>query len=294
MAPEQNSGDEIDVLQIGARLWQCRYRILASMLVFGGAFAAAAFLMKPVYRATTVLVPAEGDSSSLGSALSSSLGQMGGLASLVGVNVGGGGGVATEEALAVIRSPRFVRSFIEEGGLMPALYPKQWDAGKGAWKGAPEEQPRIERAVKRFVTTINSIDQDKKTGLVSLRVDFNDRVKAAEWANALVAKLNREMRSRAIAKSDASVGYLRQELANTADIGTRESINRLLESQIKQRMLANVTQEFAFRVVDPATPPEADDFVRPNRLLLLVTGPLLGLALAALLALLIPPRPTKA
>jgi uncharacterized protein involved in exopolysaccharide biosynthesis len=257
------------------------------------AFASVAYLMRPIYRASAVMVPAESDNSSLGSALSSSLGQLGGLASLVGVGVGSSG-VGTEEALAVMRSTQFTQSFIEERNLMPDLYPKNWDAASGKWKGSADEQPRIARAVKRFVTTISSVDQNKKTGLVTLSVDFNDRQKAALWANALVDKLNEEMRSRAIAKADASIGYLQTALAATAEVATRESINRLLESQIKQRMMANVSHEYAFRIVDRATPPEADDILRPNRLLLLATGPLLGLLLGALGALLFTTNKSRA
>jgi len=73
--------------------------------------------------------------------------------------------------------------------------------------------------------------------------------------------------------------YLERELTNTSTLGTREAINRLIEAQIKQRMLANVTLEFAFRVVDPATVADADDPVRPQKFLLFLLGPIVGFSL---------------
>jgi len=91
-----------------------------------------------------------------------------------------------------------------------------------------------------------------------------------------VARINAEMQKRAIAKSQASVGFLEEELKKTSVIGTQEAINRLIEAQIKQRMLANVTQEYALRVVDKALPPDLSDKVRPKRLVLLMLGPILG------------------
>ena len=77
--------------------------------------------------------------------------------------------------------------------------------------------------------------------------------------------------------TNLSVGYLEKELEATSTIETRLAINRLMEAQINQRMLANVTQEYAFRVVDRALPPEPDDAVGPRKLVLLALGPSVGL-----------------
>jgi LPS O-antigen subunit length determinant protein (WzzB/FepE family) len=49
-----------------------------------------------------------------------------------------------------------------------------------------------------------------------------------------------------------------------------------MEAQINQRMLANVTQEYAFRTVDRAMPPDPDDVVRPNKVVLAALGPTAG------------------
>jgi uncharacterized protein involved in exopolysaccharide biosynthesis len=41
-------------------------------------------------------------------------------------------------------------------------------------------------------------------------------------------------------------------------------------------MLANVTEEYALRVIDRAMAPDRDDPIRPNKILLVVLGFLLG------------------
>ncbi|MDE2136624.1 MAG: hypothetical protein KGJ68_04260, partial [Gammaproteobacteria bacterium] len=92
-------------------------------------------------------------------------------------------------------------------------------------------------------------------------------------------RVNAEMRARAMAKALAYTGFLEKELAATELVETRAAISRLIEEQIKQRMVASVTQEYAFQTVGHAYPPDADDFVRPQRLLLAVGGIFLGLLL---------------
>jgi uncharacterized protein involved in exopolysaccharide biosynthesis len=122
--------------------------------------------------------------------------------------------------------------------------------------------------------------------LVSLQIDWRDRVEAAAWANELVERLNAEMQARALAKANASLGYLEKELAASSVVETRDAINRLIESQIKTRMVANTTREYAFRVVDRAMAPDADDPVWPVKSLFFLCGPLLGLGVGIGLILL--------
>src|SRR6185436_1603620 len=141
------------------------------------------------------------------------------------------------------------------------------------------------KGFKYFDRKVRSVSSDKKTGLITLQVDWRDRDQAAEWANDLVRRLNAEMRSRAISKADAAVGYLEKESNTTSTVVTREAIGRLIEAQVKQRMLANVTLEYSFRVVDRALPADKDDPERPKKVVLIVAGVIIGLVLGVLAAL---------
>jgi LPS O-antigen subunit length determinant protein (WzzB/FepE family) len=117
---------------------------------------------------------------------------------------------------------------------------------------------------------------------VTLNIQWRNRNEAADWANELVNRLNVEMRERAIRNASASVQYLEKELETTGTVATRDAISRLMEAQIKQRMLANVTTEYAFRIVDRAIPPDSDDVLRPRKMRLIALGAFLGMTLAAL------------
>jgi uncharacterized protein involved in exopolysaccharide biosynthesis len=140
---------------------------------------------------------------------------------------------------------------------------------------------------------VRKIDHNTKSGLITIDIEWRDPEKAAAWANAIVAKMNEEMRARAIARTNASVGYLQKELAQTEAVDTRAVINRLMEAQLNERMYANVTQEYALRIVDSAMVPEADEPVRPKKAILLALGLGFGALLGAFAVLLFGPSRSR-
>jgi len=286
-------GEDIpDLRAVLAKLWSRRLWILASALLFTIVFGIAAFAMTPVYEASTVLVPANADRSGLQSALGSTLGQLSGLAAIVGLGVNSGS-AQTQEALAVLRSREFTEAFIRDENLLPELFKERWDAEAGRWQGDEEQWPTAAQAFQYFHNEVRTVTLNAQTGLVVLSIEWTDPEKCALWANKLVERLNEEIRTRAIANTNASIGFLERELETTGAIETRAAINRLMEVQINQRMLANVTREYAFRVADRALPPDPDDKIRPNKPVLVLLGWLFGTMVGAVLSLIVRPRRSR-
>jgi uncharacterized protein involved in exopolysaccharide biosynthesis len=267
-------------------LWAGKIWIIATTLVFSLICISAAFLIHPVYRASVVMVSASSEQGGLAGALRSSVGSLGGLASLAGVNLGNGD-QALEEALAVLRSRQLTQEFIVRNQAMPVLFSRDWDAQRGAWKVSSEDAPTVSDGAKLFERKVRRIEHDRKTGLITVSIDCGDRNLAADWANSLVDTANAEMRRRAIESSNAALDFLGKELGATATVETREAISRLIEAQVNRRMLANVSQQYSFRVVDRAVAPDQDDPVSPNRMLLIAAGPAIGLCIGVGLVLLL-------
>lgn len=283
--------DELGLRRLLVTLWSRRWWIIAIAGALTVISAAIALTMTPVYRASTILVPASADNSGLSNSVGSALNSLGGLASLAGVNLKSAGS-DVEEAIAVLKSRQFIEAFIREKGLLPLLFQDAWDPKAQAWENG--EEPTFAKAHDYFIRNVLSVAQDNRSALVVIQVDWPDRELAAEWANVLVERLNSEMRARALQKADASVQYLEQELARTSMLGAQEAISRLIEAQINQRMLANVIEEYAFRVVDRAMPPDLDNPLRPNRPVIVAAGIILGGVigvLVVLLSTLFSPRP---
>jgi uncharacterized protein involved in exopolysaccharide biosynthesis len=275
--PEAYLNDEIDLGSVLRLLWRRRWWIVAAVALGSSSALGLSMLMPPVYRASVVMVPVN-DGGADG-ALGSAVGQLGGLASLVGLNVGSGGS-RTPEALAVLRSRRFLESFFAEEQLLPILFSKHWNASTKSWAVTGDRVPTAGDAYRFFAKRVLNVSEDKKTSLVTLSINWRNPDQAADWANKLTSRLNGEMRLRAQQQADASVGFLKKELDSTLDIGTREAVNRLMEVEIKRRMLANTRQEYAFRVVERAFAPELKDKVSPQKLLMVVMGLVLALFLS--------------
>ena len=248
--------DEIDLWELWDTVWSGRWLIIAITSLFAVGGVAYALMAQEWWRADVVLAPADKK------ALPGALGQLGGLASLAGVNIGGGG---NQEPLAVLKSKAFAREFITEQGLMPVLLKdvKSTD-------GKPLD---IRDALREF-EKVRSVSDDKKTGLVTLGVRWKDPETAASWANALVKRLNERLRVEALAESQRNVDFLQKEMAATSVVSLQQSMGRVLEGEMQKLMLARGNEEFAFKVIDKAMPPKLRD--APKRALIAIVATLAG------------------
>jgi hypothetical protein len=89
-----------------------------------------------------------------------------------------------------------------------------------------------------------------------MRIAWEDPIAAAKWANELVRMTNDYLRGQAIAESERNIGYLNQEALKTNVVEVRKAIYTLMETEINKAMLARGSEQFAFRILDPAAPPE--------------------------------------
>jgi uncharacterized protein involved in exopolysaccharide biosynthesis len=239
---------------------------------------ALAFSITPKYRSEVVVFPA-----SSSGALGDLGGQLGGLASLAGINLPGAGGKKSDEALEFLRSRAFTAGFIERHGLMPILFAPKWDAARNQWRD-PNDIPTIAKGVKRFSKEIRQISEDRRTGVVTLAIIWTDRVAAAQWANALIAEADRALRDRAISEQDRSVEYLKSESAQTSTVEIGNAISKLMETELKNAMLARTRDSYAFKVIDPAVVSDARDRDSPNKPLITVMGAAFGFLTGVIVA----------
>ena len=102
----QSSNDTIDIAHLWNTVWQSKWLIIAVSATFTVATIAYALTLTHWYRSEVLLVPADEQTMPSGIA-----GQLGSLAGLAGISMGGRGSV---EALAILRSRDFTRAFIED------------------------------------------------------------------------------------------------------------------------------------------------------------------------------------
>jgi uncharacterized protein involved in exopolysaccharide biosynthesis len=256
-APPVAYDDEIDLWQLWETVWSGRWLIIAITSLFAVGGVTYALVAQEWWRAEVVLAPADKKGG-----MSGALSQLSGLASLAGVSVGGGGG---NEPLAVLKSKDFARQFITEMNLMPVLLKDQ--------KTEDGKAPDIRDALRIF-ETVRTVSDDKKTGLVTLGVRWKDAETAALWANELARRVNARLRAEALAEAERNVAYLQKEIAATSVVSLQQSMGRVLEGEMQKLMLARGNEEFAFKVIDKATPPKLRD--APKRALIAIVATLAG------------------
>lgn len=242
--------DDIDFYDVWRVIWHQKRLIIAVTLVITTIAVAYSLLASPVYRSEVLLAPVDDHS-----AASGLMGQLDGLVGLAGLGVGEDR--KKIDALAVLRSRDFTRSFIQEYQLVPVLFADEWDEEAQAWKASnPDDWPDIRDAVKFFGESVRKVREEGKTGLVTLAIDWSDPLVAANWANTLAQRLNLTLRNQTVERATANIEYLRKELEAARIVALQQAIGRLLESELQTLMLARGNDEFAFRVIDRAEEPK--------------------------------------
>ncbi|MBK9132760.1 MAG: hypothetical protein IPM20_14175 [Gammaproteobacteria bacterium] len=96
-------------------------------------------------------------------------------------------------------------------------------------------------------------------------------------------RINAERRAEAIREAETSITYLKEQLAETSLVEMQQAIYQLIEAKIKKIMVAKSLDEYAFKVIDPAVPPQ--EISSPRRAPLILLGLLFGLIVSALVVL---------
>lgn len=264
--------DEITLVDIWRVISRYKWLILLGTLLATMAAATGAYLMTPYYRAEVVMVPALDEKSGNLSLIQRNLGN---LVAPLDLDIGGARG-NREWMVATLKSRAFTEDFIKDEGIMPVIYSEKWDERNQRWQLEPgEKTPTLWKAYNAFNENIRSVEVDRATGLITLGIEWKDPVLAAAWANDMVERLNRRLQGEAIRDAEESIAYLKEQAETTGVVELRQAIYRLIENQVKKTMLANVSDEYAFKVIDPARVPENP--VRPRPMMMIVLGFMLGL-----------------
>jgi uncharacterized protein involved in exopolysaccharide biosynthesis len=255
--------DEINLLDLALVIAKHKRMILKFTLIAAVAVAGISLLIPNTYRGEVLLAPAQSEDVPAGG-----LSALGGLASLAGVSIGGGSSM--EENLAVIQSRDFLWQFVQENKLMTILFEDEWDEELKKWEEEdPADQPGPFDVYRLMIEDkVLSVTSDDDTGLVVVAIDWQDAALAAQWANTLVARANKFLAEKAIARSQGNLQYLNDELMRTQVEEFRKTLFDLIASEQKNAMMASAQKDYAFRVLDPALVP--DEKTKPKRALIVI------------------------
>lgn len=271
-----------DVLYI---FWKKKWQICAISIIGGLVTFSASFLLSDKFTSTVLIAPARDEGKPGFGRAAALLGQLGGLNGLGSL---AGAGNSTSEYVATLKSSVLTEKFIIKNNLMPILFSDEWDSFEKKWKPETiENHPTLWDAEELFRKTICAVSEDKKTGLITLSITWSDPVLASQWAAAIIEMTNMHLRAKAIDRSQANLEYLNGQLKQTTVVEIQKSIYSLIEAEIKQVMLANASEEYAFRIIDP--PRIAQERSSPKRLAYGLSGFMI-MFFVALVMILVPGR----
>ena len=190
-------------------------------------------------------------------------------------------------ALAIIRSRQLAADFIEENKLLPILFPERWDPEAQMWKVPSDQVPTIAMGVGKL-KDIQTVSDDATTGVISVEMWLPRRDIVAPLVNNFVNKADDTLRKRALQESQQSLNYLEQQLGKTSVTELRTSITDLMRRELQRITLAQISDHFAFDMIDTAVPP-----IRPYWPLPLLLFPImtfLGIVAAASLSVVLDSR----
>lgn len=277
------------ILNILWREWK-----LIAFTTFLLACTAALFAIEQpnVYRSEALLEPSD---EYQGGGLSAVAGQLGGIASLAGLDLSSNKGKVTA-AIETIKSRKFIRIFIEKHQLLvPMFGVSGWDStaneyifDSSAYDPETKEwireaeppktsKPSNEEAYQKFISLLN-IKEDKQSGLVRISFDHLSPQLAQHTVENIMSDINSYIRKKDVSQAERSITYLENKIEDISISEMRQVFFKLVEEQSKTKMLAEVRDEYVFKTIDPPYLPEEP--YSPNRLMIIIGGFLIGLILS--------------
>lgn len=278
------SDQDINVQELLSVIWAQKLLIILATLFAGFGSIIYSLSLENEYTSQAILTLAgqEAQSGSMGA----SSGQLGGLASLAGISVGG---TSNKAALAIktIESRDFLKHLLQFEGVLSTLVGIQkynqktqevtYEDGFSSETTLVPDDLLFLEIYKAFRGTINLSD-DSKTGLISLSVTSKSPKAAYDLAIIILRELNNVYRAEALEESSKALSYLNNKLSSTMQNEVKKSMSQVIESQLKIQMFANIRENYLLKPFDNAFIPDVKS--GPSRSVICIVITLSGFFIA--------------
>ncbi len=229
------------------------------------------FLLTPIYRSTAVILPINEPITPLieGS----------GLSSLVGL-IGIGGGSSSSTIKVILKSNSIKENIINRHDMMGILFEDERDKKNNKWK---DEPPTIWDGIRKMDDLV-IIEEDRKTGAISISTDYRDPSIAADISKWFIEELRKTLQEKSFSMArnqrenieeiiGSLKGHLKVPEGDIPDFSVfmrkmrdLEISEKAYEELLVQYYLAKfkeAKEDIVFQVIDEAKPP--DKPIRPKK-----------------------------
>ena len=280
--------DEIDLRELFATIWKHKIFIFIFVSVVTILTIIYALSKPNQYTIQTILAPQEQSKSSLGG--------LGALASMAGVNVGGASGVTPDVAFTtLLNNYAFMKQFIIKYKLDKKLAnPNEKNYifalnNDSVYKFFHSEKKKLNNqkislfSIYSGLKGMIKISTDKKTGLITVSVLSPDRKLGLYILNSFLAEATKYLNTKNLADINSKIDRYQTELIKTQNLELKTELANLISNLIKQRVYINSSKYYKVRVVSDPYIPDVKAKTKPKRGLIVIVAFITSFILAIFL-----------
>lgn len=233
------------VLDICRVLKKHRYLVFLSVAFTVAVAALVSFLMPEVYEAKAVILPVE----------SRQPGTAGMKAVAAQLGVGPSDNSKESEIVNLLKSNILREQIIRRHNLLRVFFTERRLEGM-------TENERIWEGIRHLDDSL-SVSLDRKYGSIQLRMQDRDPEVAAGVLSYALTELTEHMSNESRRVAETNRRYLEGLIGQTSDPLIKAKVYSLIAEQIETAMMAEVKENFAFKVIDPPKAPVRN--VKPRK-----------------------------
>jgi len=285
--PEYLQEDEIDLRE----LWATVMKHKLAIIKFSAGVTFLAFIyalsIPNSYKSYTLLVPQEQSKPSLGGGLAA-------LAGMAGVSLGGGSADASTSLETILKDYNFNKVVIEKHGLVERISSSVQEKNlifafgfggiyqllNGGDDTDSEALTSMDEKIYSAFKSLQgmlSISSDKKSGLITLAANANDRFLAKELVEIYLKELTAHLKQMEIKEVLKKIKFYKQELVTTSDIQLKTQISSLLSSLVQKRVLSSSNEFYVVSQMIAPRVAHVKEKTKPKRSLILVLAVIMSL-----------------
>lgn len=276
--------EEIDILEVAKNILKYKYFIFILTSVFAIISVVVALTLPVTYKSSVILIESEPTAAP----------KIGGMASLVGLDLGGAGSSKTAIALQVLKSRKFFIDFDNKRNAIPLMLASKWnkqdntltwpegyDQKSQKWiNGSKPTQHYIYDNVYRKLLGVR---EDPITNIIEISYIHSSPKVSKQIVDWLIIDLNEQLKNDDLYEAEKSLDYLYIELEQAKSLEVRELITSMIKNKLQLKTIANSRKDYRFKILDPAIAPELK--FRPVRSVVCIIITVVGFFISLLITL---------
>lgn len=268
--------DEIDLKELFNTIYKNKFKIILLTFIVTLLTVLYTLSIPNSYKSQTMLIPQ--------TQAKQSLGGLGALAGMAGIDLGGSGSLSPAIAAeTILKDYSFEKYMIEKYNLYEKFIPKQNNlvfafSYNGIYNllhkesvNNLREDEKTYNTYKNILSTI-SISSDKKSGIITLSAESTDRFLTKELVEIYLIELTSELRRLDMESVEQQLEFYNNELANILDISIKNQLGELITQLVQKKVLSKANKYYNMKQLTKPQVSYVKEKTKPKRSLITIVS----------------------